>query len=115
MTLWHADIRLPDGAVLPRTVVNLEWSRHADGERTKDRYHSEIPAFPALPLHLCRIIEVETEGRAITKWVVRIPWRGDLDLVFVLIPRKGSWFVKTVWINERNDSHKTLDRSRYAS
>jgi hypothetical protein len=114
--LWHADIRLPSCATLPDWRVSLVWSNHADGERIKDRYAREIPRFETLPLSRFEVIEVETtpDASRVTKWLVRGHWTTDLDLVFALIPtHKTSWFVKTVWVNERNDTHKTLDRSKY--
>lgn len=115
MTLWHADIRLPDIAP-PRERVVLGWTKHADKARVTDRY-GVIPSFDTLPLSVFQVVEVETRqtpyGLEPVKWVMRGHWTPDLDVVFVLLPGTVVWTVKTVWINERGDSHKTLDRSRY--
>lgn len=111
MELYHADIKLPDGFALPARRVNLRWSNHADFARTDDRY-GVIPKFESLPLQAFEVIEVGVTGRKVEKVVVRGHFNADLDVVFVLIPG-GTWFVKTVWINRRNDTHKTLDRSKY--
>jgi hypothetical protein len=111
MALYHADIRLPERFVRPTKRVDLVWTRHADSARLNDRY-GEIPRFSTLPLASFEVIEVETERDRVVKLVMRGHWTKTLDVVFVLIP--GSrWVVKTVWINERNDTHGTLDRSRY--
>jgi hypothetical protein len=112
MDLYHADIRLPDGFRLPAAIVNLYWTRHADRARRDDRY-GEIPALPVLDLRACNVIEVGITGRKVEKVVVRTPFDTICDLVLVLIPANGAWTVKTVWFNECNDTHKTLDRSRY--
>lgn len=111
MDLYHADIRLPDGFSLPADRVSLRWGVHADKARTDDRY-ATIPKFDTIPLAAFNVVEVGLEGRKVAKVVVRGHWTKDLDVVFVLIPGR-EWFVKTVWINERTDSHGTLDRSRY--
>lgn len=112
MDLYHADIRLPDGFRLPDQRVTLEWSRHAEQARTNDRY-GIIPRFESIPLSRFSVVEVGVEGRKVEKVVVRGHWTETLDVVFVLIPTARDWFVKTVWVNERNDTHGTLDRSRY--
>lgn len=117
MELYHAEIGLPANFVTPTERVGLCWTRHADSERTKDRYANEIPRFKTLPLSMFKVVEVGMEGNHVAKIVVRGHWTTDLDLIFVLIPDysifAGPWTVKTVWINKRNDLHKTLDRSRY--
>lgn len=112
MELYHADIRLPEGFRLPARLVQLSYSRHALRAATDDRY-GEIPLTPVLNLEYCQTIEVGLEDRRVKKVVVRTELDDDNDVVFVLIPEPGAWFVKTVWINRRNDCHKTLDRSRY--
>lgn len=113
MELWHSEIRLPTGFVAPTERVTLEWSIHADRARKDDRY-AEIPKFKTIPLSVFSVIEVETTGSKVSKLVMRGHWTADLDVVFVLIPGPV-YFVKTVWINKRNDVHKTLDRSKYVS
>jgi hypothetical protein len=111
MDLYHADIRLPDGFRLPNRLVNLRWTRHAEGARLSDRY-GLIPQIPVLNLGECRTIEVGMEAGRVAKVVVRAELDDDADVVFALIPG-NVWTVKTVWINLRSDTHSTLDRSRY--
>jgi hypothetical protein len=93
-------------------VVNLYWTRHADRARLNDRY-GEIPPIPLVDLAQCNTIEVGLTGRKVEKVVVRTPFDTYNDLVLVLIPGPGAWTVKTVWFNQVNDTHKTLDRSKY--
>lgn len=113
MALYHADIRLPDWYVAPTERVTLKWSDHALKAARSDRY-GDIPQFDNIPLFAFETIEIETCEDYVTKYVMRGHWTADLDVVFVLIPMgKRPWLVKTVWINKRNDSHGTLDRSRY--
>ena len=112
MDLYHADIRLPAGFRLPSRVVRLSYTAHAARARTNDRY-GFIPEIPVLNLGECRVVEVGIENRRVAKVVVRAELDDDLDVVFVLIPGASVWTVKTVWLNMRNDTHKTLDRSKY--
>jgi hypothetical protein len=115
MALWHADIRLPEGAALPNARIGLDWGRHAQRARLEDRY-GVIPQFASIPLSQFQVIEVETDHTGyVTKWVVRGHFDAERDVVMVLIPecRPNFWFVKTVWFNLRSDTHSTLDRSRY--
>lgn len=93
-------------------MVELSYSKHALRAANDDRY-GQIPLTPVLNLAHCQTIEVGTEGRRVRKVVVRTELDDDNDVVFVLIPGPAKWFVKTVWINRKTDSHKTLDRSRY--
>lgn len=114
MLLYHADIRLPDGFTMPTARVALNWTSHAHKARKTDRYAETVPAFSNIPLAAFKPVEVGVEGGRVRKIVVRGHWTPTLDLVFVLIPNGSKpWTVKTVWINTRNDSHRTLDRSRY--
>lgn len=113
MKLYHKDIGLPPGFRLPSRQVELEWSRHAMQAALDDRY-GLIDSYPVLDLSYCDTIEVELTGRRVSKLVLRAEWDDDHDIVYVVIPKTPTlYFVKTVWMNHKNDTHKTLDRSRY--
>jgi len=112
MDLYHAEIRLPDGFRLPARRVGLTWTKHAEGARKNDRY-GYIPKMDTVDLTVCRTIEVGITGRRVEKVVVRTSLDDMDDLILVLIPGPRDWVVKTVWINRKNDVHKTLDRSKY--
>ena len=113
MELFHASIRLPDNFVAPKHRVRLTWSNHADHARKDDRY-CEIPKFETLPLSAFEVFEVGIEGSRIVKLAVRGHFTKDIDVCFVLAPITRSKFkVITVWANDRNDCHGTLDASRY--
>lgn len=115
MNLFHTDIGLPKNFVKPTGRVRLVWSRHADRARTDDRY-GIIRRFSTATLDRLNVIEVGMEGEKVCKILFRGRYTEDLDVCMVLVPMtKGSWLVKTVWVNERNDTHRTLDRSKYVS
>ena len=54
--------------------------------------------------------EVETDNNKVVKCCVRTPYNAQKDICLVI--RQG--VVITAWLCNRNDTHKTLDRSKYA-
>lgn len=108
--LWHKDIVLPPLPTLTGRVP-LRYSHHALQASENDRY-GNLRILKSLTLDRCEVIEVETQGKQIIKFVLRCSYSETLDIVFAVIPGR-EWFVKTVWGQEKNDLHKTLNRSRY--
>lgn len=58
------------------------------------------------------IFEIGVTGNTVTKMAVRFPYNDKLDIVLVISPSDG--FVRTVWANEKGDTHKTLNLYKYA-
>lgn len=113
MLTYHKDIRLPEGFRLPARRVSLAWSVHAKRAAKDDRY-GLMTVFDTLMLGECETIEVTIEGRCVRKLVLRTEWDTDHDIVLVVIPETPThYFVKTVWLNHVDDTHRTLDRSKY--
>lgn len=56
-----------------------------------------------------KAFEVETDGHHLQKCVVRCGFNSRKDICLVF--RKG--LVVTAWLCNRDDNHKTLDKSRY--
>ena len=56
-----------------------------------------------------RAFEVETDGHALTKCVVRVGFNGKKDICIVF--REG--FVVTAWLCNKDDNHRTLDKTKY--
>ena len=117
--LYHKEIGLPDTLSLPVGVYKLKYSRHAQLSAKTDRYgdfSDSLRFHQSIDTSKASIIEVETfDNVKPNKIVYRLPLTGwpGYDIVIVVIP--GEWVVKTVWINETSDRHKTLNRSKYAS
>ena len=111
LLLYHKDIFMPAEMSRPIHEGPLHYGRHALQEAMSDRY-GRVP----LPTTFCPqtsvLIESEydRERKEVVKQVWRIPVNGKRDAVLVIA---AGGFVKTVWINMRNDNHKTLDKSRY--
>lgn len=111
MDLYHAEIGLPEGFVKPTGRVMLKWTRHADEARSNDRY-GEIRRFKSATLDRLEVIEVGVTDGQVSKILFRGRYTDELDVCMVLVPGR-EWRVKTVWVNVRDDLHRTLDRSRY--
>lgn len=109
-SLYHRDVFVPDWLIASTETVEVNYGAHARKEAFQDRYGViELPA--KIDLSTFEAIEFGVIDGVISK----ILYRGILDeyrdLCIVLIP--GRWFAKTVWVNWWNDTHRTLDASKY--
>jgi hypothetical protein len=112
--LYHKKLGLPKNlARYTNQRYSLEYTRHAQMECVKDKYKLIYPPF-TLVLILDDIIEIEEDGGKVTKIVARTKYDDSFDLIVVFIPNGNKGVVKTVWLNEINDNHKTLDKSKYS-
>ena len=112
--LYHKDIGFPDNLQLPpgfNPVMTLNYGSHAKQAAQDDRY-GEMRLPHRIDLRKGETVEIGVTGRTVTKLVVRFSYNDRLDIVMVIMPAKS--FVKTVWFNEKGDTHKTLNRSKYA-
>lgn len=109
--LYHFQVGIPKELVYKFGIFNLVYSQHAMEQAKQDRY-----GFVRLPQTLdtntAKVIEIETDmNDKVTKVVYRVPYSRENDLVLVVMPDRQ--FVKTVWLNRKNDLHRTLDRAKY--
>lgn len=113
--LWHSDIRLPAGFTAPRGRWPLNYSQHAIRASFSDHY-GEIRILKSLTMSRFDVVEVETLDGEVVKLVIRGSYNEDFDIVMAVMPTaSNTFFVKTVWLNRKNDRHATLDRNRYVS
>lgn len=115
---YHRDIGIPSNITVPQREVACDYTGHADRARYNDRYGT-IPKLEKLDLRECDVVEVSVAEGRVSKLVVRTPHPTDArnDIVMVLRPgesKKHPWAVVTNWINSRNDTHRSLDRTKYA-
>lgn len=94
--------------------ANLEYSHHAL-ERCERK---GIKARPIITISAGTVVELEKDMRTgqNLKIIVRVQYNASQDLVLALIPRSdlpaGYLFVKTCWLNHKDDNHATLNYSR---
>lgn len=107
--LYHYQVGFPPHIKFGE-IYGLRASAHAMREAHGDRYGSFVIPTYFRPSDW-RIVEIETQDGLLHKIVARRPLDDDRDIVMVILPREK--VIKTVWINERKDRHKTLNRQRY--
>ena len=111
MALYHKDVFLPAPARALRFAVLLKYSAHARMAAMSDRYGQiELPR--VFNSDNAELVEAEVEKGKVQKMVYRQPYNEENDLVIVLNP---DGFVRTVWLNQSDDSHRTLDTEKYAT
>jgi len=90
-----------------------QYSQHARDEAENDRY-GRICLPPRIQITHKDVFEVQIIRHQIHKFLIRVPFDKTRDLIFVLLNRApGKLFCKTVWINKRSDTHRTLRRENY--
>lgn len=109
--LYHKDIYLPE-IKKENKPVKLHYTHHAIEASKSDRY-GQINLPEKINLIEWDLVELETDDKTgnIQKIVVRKNYSKIHDIVLVIIP--STCRVKTVWLNTKNDNHKTLDRKKY--
>lgn len=91
----------------------LSFSSHAKAECRKDRYGLIIPP-REITVTKDNLIEVEiTNNVLVGKILIRTKFNDTHDISIAFIPDYDTGFVKTLWLNETTDIHRTLDKSKY--
>jgi hypothetical protein len=112
MPLYHCDVFMPTGLTMPYGTFELIYTKHALLESTRDRNGKMN-----LPTHLtvasCKVIEVEVENGEVRKVLYRKRTNGKHDMCFAVVRQGMKMIVKTVWLQRKDDNHRTLRRERY--
>lgn len=95
----------------------LAFSKHAVAASMSDRY-GFVRLEASFSTLGAEVVEIETATD--TDWPIKAVIRRshdhlhDICLVVLLEPESnGKYFVKTLWLNEKRDKHRTLKRERY--
>lgn len=112
MALYHFEIGFPQHVRLPLGGVVLQYSSHAQQAAKNDRYGKIVRLPSVLNYQDAKIIEIEADGKKVTKVLVRTPYNASFDISLAINPVNG--FVKTVWLNKKEDKHYTLNRELYS-
>lgn len=106
---YHRDIFLP---IRLGFAAFAKYSAHAREAAQNDRYGTlTLPAI--ISTQEAEVIEVEVSNGKPVKALLRMRHDDTRDLCVVIL--LDTCVVKTVWANERTDSHNTLDTSKYVS
>lgn len=114
MSLFHRDIGFPRNVQWPCGLYDLQYGHHAITEARRDRYGDVSKLLPKeLNTQAAQVIEAEIEGRRAVKIVYRIRLDEKRDLCLAISTNSRQWFVRTIWINEKTDTHQSLNCSKY--
>ena len=118
MGIFHKDVCFPrwlQGSI-PTGAKKLFFTHHAR-EQLFEKNSVNLPNEMVVKMTAFDIIEVTTAGHTITKMVARSKgvYADESNLCLAMIPgnEKGTWVVKTAWLNHKDDTHRTLDISRF--
>lgn len=134
--LFHEEVFMPTGVnedvtVLQRNIKTIGLSRHFEEQHvdTADYKHSMqktkiISAVMSLTKNQVAPFEVQLSkdyyalgpGWHVTKYVVRVSYDETRDVTIVIATNpknKNHAFVKTAWLNDKQDVHKTLNKIKY--
>lgn len=106
---YHRDLSgIPSSLDTPSPGLALRYSWHslrkADARLGESRLPYQLP-------EQFEVVEVQVWNGTVLKWLLRLPWTADRELILVLSP---SGYVRTLWTNDKTDQHATLDTIRYA-
>ena len=112
MPLYHYQVGFPKGLTF-RPCLGLVPSEHAQISRYTDQYGVITLPKAFLPAQ-AKVIEVETDevGRVV-KILARQPHDPKHDVVYAFMP--DTKVLKTAWLQDKNDAHRTLQRWKYDS
>lgn len=114
---FHVEVGFPKLLILPAGTHALQYSRHAIEQAKSDKYGDCSAGLPQL-LNFSKVVifEVESENRVLKKIVCRTAYNLDLDLILAISTEDSRNFVvKTVWLNDKSDTHSTLKADVYNS
>lgn len=139
--LFHKDVFVPEGAqevcekyqkAFKGYCFSRHFQEHLDNQDCEDRSHTYLrdaidKCLKSIKDGPQRAFEIELgkgyrefgeSGWFLTKYCIRIPYDSTQDLVVAIRPKyRGAAVVDnvvvTAWINSKNDSHITLDKSKY--
>ena len=116
--LYHREIKwLPhfdeQSLALIKSIERLSNHVYEHIESKKTRYDFTIAQLYLILKNIdesnCHPFEVEVENDKVVKCVIRLRYDDDRDVSIVV--REG--FIVTCWLNNSDDLHVSLDRSKY--
>lgn len=116
--LYHTDIFTPPQFKRIENVIvdNIyPLSPYVVNAANSDRF-GQIIVPSSFEFSYCDIIEIETyKDSTDIKFLIRLEYDKINDLcIVILCDRLGNVRIKTVWLNEKTDKHKTLDKTKYS-
>jgi hypothetical protein len=110
--MFHKDVFIPDFAQTPLFEGKVIYSRHAKNVSAGAGGYAKIDLPAIFDASKAELIEVEVDPhtRQVTKQVWRQSLDEERDLCFPLVP---GGVIPTVWLNDKADTHETLNKRKY--
>ncbi len=118
---YHVDIYFPDSVKdklpKPNTIIELAHTEYA-----KDKAKvlggiilSKFLNFNKVNIIEAKMLENDDGGLLLKELLVRKSFNSNQDICMVIKPTRnpGFFLVKTVWLNNINDKHETLNKDNY--
>ncbi len=111
---YHKDIGFPEDVRLPpgtSQIIRLQYPHNAHAmQRADERKIERLPR--AIDLANINLFEIWVIGRTVQKIVFRMEYDEKTDIVMSVMVPSGR--VATMWLQDKNDHHRTLNRGLYA-
>lgn len=111
--LYHKNVFWPRGKFrdVPGVVYPI-YLAHAIAQANEEKY-GVIRQPTSFVFSESNVIEMEVDSGRMIKFVTRLHYDDLLDLILVVKVEDGCYYVKTMWLNEKKDTHKTLQVWKY--
>lgn len=111
--IYHRDIGFPSTAEIKEGFYNLTYTRHAK-ERQEIKYGGLRVLPSVLNITKDKVVEIHTDDNITAKkLLVRIGYDKKRDIVLAIQPMDGVAKVITFWLNDKKDTHRNLDKTKY--
>jgi len=107
--LYHKEVYMPEVEIIS-SIEQVNYTLHALDAAESDPY-DVIILKNEYDFSKSDTIEIEVKDNEVIKLVSRFDYNNEYDLIVVIVPQNKN--VKTLWLNEKNDTHLTLDTSKY--
>ncbi len=106
MALYIKEKGLPE---IRKVKIQLFYSKHAK-TRAKEYKIKHLPKFVSISETNVFEVEITEEW---TKYLVRIRYSANKDLLLAIVIYTRYGVVKTCWLNYKDDHHETKDLTKY--
>lgn len=127
--LYHIDVYMPEDFILQAkehqsSIRKVLFSKHLQNHLNGSDFKHDISetklifCIRNLILKPVKPFEVEALDGKVLKYVVRVPYDEQRDISIVILREKNtseSPLIKTAWLNFKDDSHCTLNYTKYKS
>lgn len=109
---WEIELQKQINSIL-NSNLPLKFSCHALENKLKRKISTSNITLDYLKSGFC--FEAEVNTNKVVKFAIRNDYNNAFDISSVWIINSDCLFCKTIWLNNRNDKHSTLDKNKYVT